>query len=84
MTVDEAAVHAAIMAVNEALDKENSEETFNALSNPNTCLKKLDVENADRYQDLLSQAKKEKAAKCQVSKGVPICWIRLLVKHTIS
>ena len=67
MTVDEAAIHAAIMAVNEALEKENSAEIFNALSNPNACLTKLDQANADRYHSLLLGAKREKAAKCQVS-----------------
>lgn len=67
MTVDEAAIHAAIMAINEALERENSQETFNALSNSNACLTKLDQANADKYQTLLMGAKREKAAKCQVS-----------------
>lgn len=66
ITVDEATVHAAILAVNEALDKESGVETYNALSNPNTCLMKLEVTNADKYQSLLLQAKREKAAKSQV------------------
>ena len=65
MTVDEATIHAAIMAVNEALEKENSQETFQALSNPNTCLINLEEENAEKYQDALLYGKKEKASKCQ-------------------
>ncbi len=65
MTVDEATIHAAIMAVNEALEKENSTETFNALNNPSTCLKQLEVSNADRYQTLLLHAKREKTTRNQ-------------------
>lgn len=75
MTVDEAAIHAAIMAVNEALAKESSEETFNALSNPNTCLKKLEQANAERYHDLLLQAKREKAEKSQVRRDGRVWYV---------
>lgn len=72
MTVDEATVHAAILAVNEALEKEDVEETYTALSNPNTCLKKLEESNSQRYQALLLQAKRDKLAKSQV--GVRRFW----------
>ena len=67
--MDEATIHAAIMAVNEALEKENSTETYNALSNPNTCLKHLDGGNAERYQSSLLQAKREKASRNQAGDG---------------
>lgn len=62
MSVDEATMHAAILAVNEALEKESSSETFTALRNPNTCIKRLEEENAERYQVFLCQAKRNKAA----------------------
>ncbi len=54
-------MHAAILAVNEALDKESATETFTALSNPNTCIKLLEEENAQRYHDLLCESKKTKS-----------------------
>jgi hypothetical protein len=66
MSVDEAAMHAAIMAVNEALDKESSAETLAALRNPNTCLVKVEGDNAERYQGILIKAKRDKASKAQV------------------
>lgn len=69
MSVDEAAMHAAIMAVNQALDKESSAETLVALRNPNTCLVKVEGDNAERYQAVLVTAKREKASKAQVSEG---------------
>ena len=56
-------VHAAIMAINEALDKEDPEETMKALTNPNACLVKLETSNSQRYHDTLLHAKKSKAAK---------------------
>ena len=67
MSVDEAAVHAAIMAVNQALDKESSAETLAALRNPNACLVKVEGDNAERYQAVLVAAKREKTSKAQVS-----------------
>ncbi len=66
MTVDEATMHAAILAVNEALDKGDTTETFTSLSNPNTCLAKLTEDNAARYQDILIKAKGNKASTSQV------------------
>ena len=66
MSVDEAAMHAAIMAVNEALEKESSAETLAALRNPNTCLVKVEGDNAERYQEVLMNAKRGKASKAQV------------------
>ena len=65
MTVDEAAVHAAILAINEALDKEDPAETLGALQNPNACLVKVDESSASRYHDLLLKNKTEKASKAQ-------------------
>ena len=66
MTVDEAAVHAAILAINEALDKEEHQETMAALLNPNACLVKVDEGNAERYHTSLLRDKNEKAEKAQV------------------
>ncbi len=60
MTVDEAAVHAAILAINEALDKDDPVETLTALQNANACLVKVEESSAPRYHDLLLGAKKDK------------------------
>ena len=59
-------MHAAIMAVNEALEKEDSAETIAALRNPNTCLVKVEGGNAERYQAILIQAKRDKGTRAQV------------------
>ena len=61
MSVDEATMHAAILALNEVLDKDSVSETFAALSNPNTCIKQLEEANAPRYHEILVEAKKTKA-----------------------
>lgn len=71
MSVDEAAMHAAIMAVNKALEEGDSAEIMAALRNPNTCLVKVEGDNAERYQGTLVQAKKDKALKSQVGPNTP-------------
>lgn len=84
MTVDEATIHAAILAVNEALEKEDSAETFAALSNPNTCLKKLEEANAERYQALLLQGKREKAAKSGAQVSSSMVWNIWSIEDVVS
>ncbi|CAB4010746.1 Ras GTPase-activating IQGAP1, partial [Paramuricea clavata] len=64
MPVDEAALHAAIIVINEAIDHGIAKETFEALRNPNAHLTDLDVKNMDEYQDLLYKAK---GSKCQTA-----------------
>ena len=56
-------VHAAVMAINEVLEKEDSDETFRALQNSAACLVDVLVENAPRYQVTLLKAKRDKSAK---------------------
>lgn len=65
MSVDEAAVHAAIMAVNKALEKDDPAVTLAALRNPMTCLAAVEEESSERYHSLLYQAKKDKSARSQ-------------------
>ncbi|XP_014671830.1 PREDICTED: ras GTPase-activating-like protein IQGAP1 [Priapulus caudatus] len=60
MTVDEAALHAAVIAINEALDRREPEHTLNALKNPAAYLVSLDADNMATYQQLLFAAKQEK------------------------
>ena len=67
-------MHAAILAVNEALEKESSSETFAALSNPNTCIKKLEEENTERYHNTLLEAKKNKAEAAKEVSNICVRW----------
>nr|XP_039271363.1 ras GTPase-activating-like protein IQGAP1 isoform X2 [Styela clava] len=64
MSVDEAALHAAIIAINEALDKDVVEETFSTLQNPNACLNGITQDNAEEYQNRLKEAKR---VKCEAA-----------------
>ena len=61
------------MAINEVLEKEDSQETLNALQNPAACLVDVQAGNAPRYQVTLLAAKRDKTAKAgaQVSIYVP-------------
>uniref|UniRef100_A0AAV2LS01 IQ motif containing GTPase activating protein 1 n=1 Tax=Knipowitschia caucasica TaxID=637954 RepID=A0AAV2LS01_KNICA len=60
LSVDEAALHAAVIAINEAVDAGDPQGTFVALQNPNAMLLKLEPDCADAYQATLSQAKDRK------------------------
>jgi hypothetical protein len=63
LSVDEAAVHAAILAINEAIDHGVAAETLTALNNPAAGLLNIESGHAERYQSSLASAKAEKAAK---------------------
>uniref|UniRef100_A0A452TXZ3 Ras GTPase-activating-like protein IQGAP1 n=1 Tax=Ursus maritimus TaxID=29073 RepID=A0A452TXZ3_URSMA len=58
--LDEAALHAAVIAINEAVDRRIPADTFAALRNPNAMLVNLEEPLASTYQDVLYQAKQEK------------------------
>lgn len=60
LSVDEAALHAAVIAINEAIDRGIPAETFTALKNPNAMLVNLNESQATVYQDALYQAKQHK------------------------
>ncbi|XP_071844396.1 ras GTPase-activating-like protein IQGAP1 isoform X4 [Apostichopus japonicus] len=60
LSVDDAAVHAAVIAINEAVDKQDVEGTFKALQNPNATLKNLKGDNREDYQNVLYAAKQSK------------------------
>ncbi|MBN3322721.1 IQGA1 protein, partial [Atractosteus spatula] len=60
LSVDEAALHAAVIAINEAIDKGVAEQTLSALMNPNAMLRNTETNLAREYQDKLSQSKKVK------------------------
>ncbi|KAE8297617.1 Ras GTPase-activating-like protein IQGAP1 p195 [Larimichthys crocea] len=62
LSVDEAALHAAVIAINEAIDHGVPEGTVAAMQNPNAMLVNLDSSSARQYHDTLYQAKGEKVA----------------------
>ncbi|XP_055521632.1 ras GTPase-activating-like protein IQGAP3 [Leucoraja erinacea] len=65
LSVDEAAVHAAVIAINEAIDRGLVEQTLVALRNPNAMLVNLADSLAPVYQEILCQAKSEKSANAR-------------------
>uniref|UniRef100_A0AAY4DW60 IQ motif containing GTPase activating protein 1 n=1 Tax=Denticeps clupeoides TaxID=299321 RepID=A0AAY4DW60_9TELE len=62
LSVDEAALHAAVIAINDAIDQGVAEGTLAAMQNPNAMLVNLDTGAAQHYQGTLHNAKAEKVA----------------------
>uniref|UniRef100_A0A8C0IN70 Ras GTPase-activating-like protein IQGAP1 n=1 Tax=Chelonoidis abingdonii TaxID=106734 RepID=A0A8C0IN70_CHEAB len=60
LSVDEAALHAAVIAINEAIDRQIPVDTLLAMKNSNAMLVNLDELLASIYQDTLYRAKKDK------------------------
>ncbi|XP_030593239.1 ras GTPase-activating-like protein IQGAP2 isoform X2 [Archocentrus centrarchus] len=60
LSVDEAALHAAVIAINEAVDRGQASVTMGALNNPNAMLRNTQEALAQDYQDTLSQSKARK------------------------
>ncbi|KAG7474578.1 ras GTPase-activating IQGAP3 [Solea senegalensis] len=61
LSVDEAAVHAAVIAINEAVDRGDVGVTAAALRNPNAMLSHLQEALVSIYQEMLRQSKRKKA-----------------------
>ncbi|XP_052599487.1 ras GTPase-activating-like protein IQGAP2 isoform X2 [Peromyscus californicus insignis] len=60
LSVDEAALHAAVIAINEAIEKGVAEQTIITLRNPNAVLTFVDDNLSQEYQKELWEAKKKK------------------------
>uniref|UniRef100_A0A7M4E8N0 Ras GTPase-activating-like protein IQGAP1 n=1 Tax=Crocodylus porosus TaxID=8502 RepID=A0A7M4E8N0_CROPO len=60
LSVDEAALHAAVIAINEAVDHQVPADTLTAMKNPNAMLVNLSDLLAPTYQDTLYRAKQDK------------------------
>uniref|UniRef100_A0A6Q2X8T2 Uncharacterized protein n=1 Tax=Esox lucius TaxID=8010 RepID=A0A6Q2X8T2_ESOLU len=69
LSVDEAALHAAVIAINEAIDHGVPEGTMAAMQNPNAMLIQLDAGSARHYQDMLHGAKSNKVANSRKRLG---------------
>ncbi|XP_051999765.1 ras GTPase-activating-like protein IQGAP3 [Xyrauchen texanus] len=63
LSVDEAAVHAAVIAINEAVDRGCVEVTARALRNPNAMLNAMQEALMPVYQEMLRQARAQKAGR---------------------
>ncbi|XP_064577988.1 ras GTPase-activating-like protein IQGAP1 [Zonotrichia leucophrys gambelii] len=60
LSVDEAALHAAVIAINEAIDRQVPADTLTAMKNPNAMLINLDDQLESTYQATLYRAKQDK------------------------
>ncbi|NXO03222.1 IQGA1 protein, partial [Rhinopomastus cyanomelas] len=60
LSVDEAALHAAVIAINEAIDRQVPADTLMAMKNPNAMLINLDDPLESTYQETLYRAKRDK------------------------
>uniref|UniRef100_A0A8C0BXN3 Calponin-homology (CH) domain-containing protein n=1 Tax=Buteo japonicus TaxID=224669 RepID=A0A8C0BXN3_9AVES len=65
LSVDEAAVHAAVLAINEAVDRGVVAQTMMALRNPSAMLLDLREVLAGAYQEVLHRAKLEKGSNAR-------------------
>uniref|UniRef100_G1MZZ9 IQ motif containing GTPase activating protein 2 n=2 Tax=Meleagris gallopavo TaxID=9103 RepID=G1MZZ9_MELGA len=69
LSVDEAALHAAVIAINEAIEKGIAEQTIATLRNPNAMLLNVDEELAQDYQNELFDAKRRKQSNARLKNG---------------
>uniref|UniRef100_A0A8C3UCP3 IQ motif containing GTPase activating protein 2 n=1 Tax=Catharus ustulatus TaxID=91951 RepID=A0A8C3UCP3_CATUS len=69
LSVDEAALHAAVIAINEAVEKGVAEQTIATLRNPNAMLLNVDEELAQDYQNELFDAKRKKESNARLKNG---------------
>lgn len=64
------AVHAAVIAINEAVERGCVEDTAQALRNPNAMLADLWNHLMPVYQEMLRQARAQKAARAFAKVGI--------------
>ncbi|XP_060617620.2 ras GTPase-activating-like protein IQGAP2 isoform X1 [Anolis sagrei] len=69
LSVDEAALHAAVIAINEAIEKGVADQTIKTLKNPNAMLVNVDDDLAHAYQKELSEAKRRKEENARLKNG---------------
>ncbi|KAM4810421.1 ras GTPase-activating-like protein IQGAP2 [Rhinophrynus dorsalis] len=89
LSVDEAALHAAVIAINEALDKGIASQTMVTLRNPNAMLLNVQEGLAEEYHSELSQAKKikednAKLKNCTISEEERDVYEELLTQAEIQ
>ncbi|GAB6018765.1 Ras GTPase-activating-like protein iqgap1 [Chamberlinius hualienensis] len=85
--VDEAAIHACVFSVNQAIDKKANEELLLALSNPSISILDVDLSNIPNYLEELFDSKALKASqnKCNTNESRPRdAYDELLTKDEIQ
>ena len=66
MSDNDAALHAAIIAINEALEFNNPAETIKAMQNPDARLSDLTTNLSSDYHNILFESKKQKLAQYEI------------------
>lgn len=66
-------MHAAVLVINEAIDKQIPDETLRALLNPAAMLTKIEETNKVRYQEELYRAKRSKEDRSQERVRINTC-----------
>uniref|UniRef100_A0A8C8RRS7 IQ motif containing GTPase activating protein 2 n=1 Tax=Pelusios castaneus TaxID=367368 RepID=A0A8C8RRS7_9SAUR len=69
LSVDEAALHAAVIAINEAIEKGAAGQTLKTLRNPYAMLVNVDEDLAQEYQKELLEAKRRKEENAKLKNG---------------
>ncbi|KAH0520484.1 Ras GTPase-activating-like protein IQGAP2, partial [Microtus ochrogaster] len=83
LSVDEAALHAAVIAINEAIEKGVADQTIITLRNPNAVLTFVDDNLSQEYQKELweSKKKKEENAKLKVLRLAAVDHINAVLRE---
>lgn len=66
MSDNDAALHAAIAAINDAIDHQNAEDTLKAMQNPTARLSDVSTSQAQQYQELLFVSKQKKCEQTEL------------------
>lgn len=82
MLFDDVTVHAAVIAINDAVDHGDPAGTLAAMRNPNAMLLNLDATSAQYYQDMLYHAKAEKVANSRKRVRVTLFYTFILTHLT--
>lgn len=75
-------VHAAVIAINDAIDHQDAGNTLEALRNPNAHLRDVNAENSEPYQSALYQAKSTKAAQAIAKVGKDLLDLKRKLEKT--
>lgn len=77
-------MHAAVIAINEAIDRGQAPVTMAALNNPNAMMRNTQEALAEDYQDKLSQAKARKLNQSSEKVQKRINYDLLCYSHPLS
>lgn len=66
MSDNDAALHAAIVAINDSIEKGDPNETVKAMRNPDAKLQDINESEAQDYQKLLSESKRKKCEQTEL------------------